>query len=101
VRGQGGYERTRALLTERGFEEDDATFNRDAFGSWVISVSHTPRLRIVWDAKDEWAIIQADLNGTIQDLWIVKRPEDVTPDAVVRALERLRAYATEARRELL
>jgi hypothetical protein len=101
VRGQGGYERTRDLLTERGFEEDDATFNADAFGSWVISVSHTPRLRVVWDGKDEWAIIQAELNGNVQDLWIGKRSEDVTPDAMVQALERLRDYATEARRKPL
>jgi hypothetical protein len=111
VRGEAGYERTRALLAERGFTEDEVMpYTGDDFGSWAIALSHAPRLRIVWDGKDGWVIIQWEGVGVPrppgyspwevpwEDLWIGKQPEDVTPDAVVKALEQLCAFANAARR---
>jgi hypothetical protein len=106
VRGEAGYERTRALLAERGFTEDEVMpYTGDAFGSWAVVLAHKPRLRISWDGKDEWAIVQAEIPGGSstagyepwEDLWIGKRPEDVTSEAAVGALERLRGFAAAAR----
>ena len=98
---------TRALLAEKGFTEAEGgiRYTGEAFGSWVITLAHQPRLRIVWDGKDGWAVIQAELirdrrtyGDPWQDLWIGKQDEDQAPDAVVRALEQLRDYATEVRK---
>jgi hypothetical protein len=106
--GEVGYERMRALLAERGFDEGELwPHTGEAFGSWAITVSHAPRLRIVWEAKDEWVIIQGELlsiprargDSPWEDLWIGKRSEDLTLDAVVSALERLRDFSSESQRQ--
>jgi hypothetical protein len=107
VRGDAGYEETYKLVAERGFAVDEAQpYSGEHFGSWLIVVSTTPRLRIIWDGKDAWVSIQTELVGRPrppgysewEDLWIGKRPEDTTPSECVKALERLRDFATEARR---
>jgi hypothetical protein len=61
VAGRTLYERTRALLAERGFVEEEARYDEEAFGSWLIAVDHRPRLQILWDGRDAWLIIQGEL----------------------------------------
>ena len=106
MRGQEGFLATHSLLEKRGFVVTERRpHTGDAFGSWLIVVDTTPRLRIVWEAKDEWTVIQGELlhqarprgQSEWKDLWIGKRSEDVTPDEAVNALERLRDFAVEAR----
>jgi hypothetical protein len=102
VEGRALYDRTRALLAERGFVEEENSYDEEAFGSWLITVDHAPRLRILWDGRDEWPIIQGELLGVRPDLpwtdlWAGKRLEEVTPAAIVMALESVREFAAEAR----
>ena len=101
------YERTRELLGECGFAEEDLIpYTGDVFGSWIVTVAGAPRLRVVWEGKDGWAVIQAELLGRPrprgypkwEDVWIGKQPEDLVPEEVVKALERIRDLVTEARR---
>jgi hypothetical protein len=106
VAGRTLYERTRALLAERGFVEEETRYDEEAFGSWLISVDDKPRLRILWDGRDGWLIIQGELlrvrpDDPWTDLWIGKQPEDVTAAAVVMTLEAVRDFAAEARENTL
>lgn len=109
IAGQNGYDRTRALLSERGFAETPGRpYTGSSFGSWIIGVAHDPPLAIVWDGRERWSIIRAfDPNTTtawgysdFYDLWIGKRPEDHTPDAVVGAVDRIHRFAVQARRSM-
>jgi hypothetical protein len=105
MHGEAGFQATRRLLAERGFEEDEVVpYTGEAFGSWAVTLGTLPRMRIVWEAKDEWAIIDVELldvprprgYSPWRDLWVGKRPEDLTPEAVVQALENLRDFKSAA-----
>jgi hypothetical protein len=99
MRGEAGYEETRRLLAERGFVIDTAEpHTGEHFGSWWIVVSTTPRLRVIWDGRDEWAIVQRELRTEWEDLWIGKRSQDTTPSECVQAVVRLSDFAIEAQR---
>src|SRR6266511_2864645 len=64
MHGEAGFQKTRALLVDRGFAEDDVqAYTGEAFGSWLVTLRTSPRLRIIWDGKDEWAIIAAELSS--------------------------------------
>lgn len=102
------FERTRALLKERGFTEDELDpYTGQSFGSWYVTVVHQPRLRIIWDGKDGWMIIQRETNRPYHwdplrkewdVLWVAKRPEeDAAAEEVVNALESLRDFASDVR----
>jgi hypothetical protein len=66
-----------------------------AFGSWLVAIEHSPRLRVVWDGKDGWAVIQLQTDELFagrpvwKDIWIGTTSEDQTPHGIVRALQSL------------
>jgi hypothetical protein len=99
-----GFEATRTLLEARGFTVSESEVD-SAFGSWLIVVEAPPRLRVLWDGKDQWAIVQGEVAGRSdssdwqrwKDLWIGKRPEDWEATEIVKAVERLRDFAADAR----
>jgi hypothetical protein len=102
------FERTRALLHERGFAEVEVDpYTGQSFGSWYVTVAHEPRLRIIWDGRDGWMIIERETDRPYHwdarrrewdVLWVAKEPnEDAEAEEVVSALERLRDFASDAR----
>ncbi len=83
---------TEALLRHSGYTITAARYHSQAFGSWYIQVAATPPLRVVWDGKDRWLILEEEttevFNGSTvwRDLWIGKTRSDQTPR---RALARI------------
>src|SRR6266498_4007807 len=107
MHGEAGFQKTRALLVDRGFAEDDVqAYTGEAFGSWLVTLRTSPRLRIILDGKDDWAIIAAELSSLPRprgysewrDFWIGKRPEDIMPDAVVSGVQSLSDITIEVAR---
>jgi hypothetical protein len=106
VVGRTLYEQTRVLLGERGFVESETRYDEEAFGSWLIALENRPRLRILWDGRDGWLVIQGELlhvrpEVPWTDLWMGKQSEDASASAVVTALEAVRDLTTEAREKML
>jgi len=108
MKGEPDFLRTRELLSERGFIEDEVRPVSDqAFGSWVVTLRMSPRVRVVWDGKDQRTLIEAELfdarlpaGASIwRDIWIGRQGEDLTPESIVRALEHIRDYSTAVARE--
>jgi hypothetical protein len=62
------YDETRALLSAAGLTVRGSRYEHEVFGSWWIEVEATRPLRIVWDGKDHWAIVQiAGAADTLED----------------------------------
>ncbi len=81
------YERVRVRLHEAGRREIAARFDQAAFGSWVITLDETPRLRIAWDGRDRSLMIQREVrDGTWRDAWVATGDADQTPESVLRAI---------------
>lgn len=80
------------LLRERGFAVSAARYDPQAFGSWHVDVVATPPLRIVWDGRDCWQIVQDEtsevFNGLSvwRDIWIGKTRSEQTPERAVEVL---------------
>ena len=83
------FERTSELLRHRGFTVGESSYDPKAFGSWYVCVVRQPRLRIVWDGKDGWAIVQQETSERFQgmtvweDLWVGQERQTQTPEFVV------------------
>ena len=95
---------------EHGFTEDEVDpYTGQSFGSWYVTVAHQPRLRVIWDGKDGWMIIQRETNRPYHwdphqrdwdVLWVAKQPDDQTAaEEVVIALVNLREFASDVRGE--
>lgn len=75
------FEVTFQLLTEAGFKATLHEYDRMAFGSWWVELSSRPPLRVVWDGKDGWLIIQEKTDEVFnnepvwKDLEVIKEPE--------------------------
>lgn len=82
------FELTRELLRDRGFTVAGAAYDEAHFGSWWISVAQEPPLRIVWDGKDGWVILQRETGERFQgrpvweDVWIGRDRETQTAELV-------------------
>jgi hypothetical protein len=54
------YKQVRDRLAEAGFRESAARYDASAFGSWGVSMEHEPPLRVVWDGKERWLLVQRE-----------------------------------------
>ena len=90
------FETTKQLLNQSGFIIDEARFDHESFGSWFIYVGSNPRLRIVWDGKDGWLIIQREtskiFNGLRiwEDLWVGRELCEQNPEI---AADKVKGFA--------
>lgn len=86
------FDAIQSLLVQHGLQIQDAQVHPAAFGSWYVTVSTAPRLRILWDGKDRWLFLQRETSEIFQgayiweDLWIAREPQEQTRDAAVQAL---------------
>ncbi|MFI5042955.1 MAG: hypothetical protein ACHQNA_14110 [Acidimicrobiales bacterium] len=94
TRNRDAFEAIVARLTAHGLEVGHASFTPEVFGSWRVEVSGRRSLRVVWDGRDEWLIIQQeaaarlDETPTWDDVWIARNPEDQSAErAVQKVLE--------------
>ena len=89
---KSSYETVLANLPERGFKVLDAEYQKAAFGSWIVDIGSTPRLRIVWDGKDGWLYIQRMTNQKFwnmpvwEDLWIAREVQEQTTEMCITKL---------------
>ena len=78
-----------ALLRENGLALGLARYHPEAFGAWYVEVVVAPPLRIVWDGRDGWLLVQVKtsevLNGSDvwRDIWIEKERSQQTPERAV------------------
>jgi hypothetical protein len=94
MRGELAFERTRSMLADAGLTEESSSAPSDgAFGSWLIVIAGRPRLRVVWDGKEAWVLVQREL-GTHglawRDVWIGREDSEQNPAHV---LEQVRLAA--------
>jgi hypothetical protein len=91
---QNDFLRLQHLLRDAGFAIVEATYSREAFGSWHIDVKSTPRRRVIWDGKDGWLIVQEETEERFgydfvwNDVWVGRVPVDQTCEAAVEAVRR-------------
>ena len=89
------FELTRELLRGHGFTVEGAACDPAHFGSWWVSVAHKPPLRIVWDGKDGWVVVQRETGERFQgrpvweDVWIGRDRETQTVALVVSKVQEL------------
>jgi hypothetical protein len=55
---QTEFERTKNLLRSALIGVGSAEHRPDVYGSWYIELAGDPALRIVWDGKDAWLMLQ-------------------------------------------
>ena len=81
-----------ALLRTRGLPVSEVAGHPEAFGSWCVTLDTQPRLRVLWDGKDTWLIVQKETSEKFrgasvwQDLWIGRAPEEQTGNAALLAV---------------
>ena len=89
------FELTRELLRDRGFTVTGAAHDPAHFGSWWVSVARQPPLRIAWDGKGDWVIVQRETGELFQgrpvweDVWIGRDRETQTMELVVSKVQEL------------
>jgi hypothetical protein len=93
---RGAFDSAQELLAAAGLAIDETRYDAPAFGSWVVSISTAPRLRIVWDGKDGWLLVQRETSRTFSgfsewdDLWLERRPG---VQSIAEAVGHVRAIA--------
>jgi hypothetical protein len=87
------FELTCELLHGHGFTVADSAYDPACFGSWWVSVVHTPPLRIVWDGKDGWVSVQRATGERFQgrpaweDMWVGRARETQAVELVVSKVQ--------------
>lgn len=85
------YDRARALLRSEVGQIAESRYSASSFGSWYITVSGEPSLRLVWDGKEAWLVVQRGTSAGIwNDLWILRKPvdEEATLRSSIAAIKR-------------
>jgi hypothetical protein len=86
---EGDFRAIQVLLRENGLALGLARYHPEAFGSWYVEVVAAPPLRIVWDGRDGWLLVQVKtsevFNGSDvwRDIWIEKECSQQTPERAV------------------
>jgi hypothetical protein len=91
---RSAYDETLALLSAAGVPTRRSRYDHHAFGSWWIEVATAPPLRIGWDGKERWAIVQSATakrpppwdSDPWEYRWIGRKPEEQTPAMLVRVV---------------
>jgi hypothetical protein len=82
-------EKTEQLLAEAGLSTSSQGVDGSAFGSWWVVVNVDPPMRIVWDGKDGWLIVQRQTTELFtdqpvwKDIWVGRDVADRRPERAV------------------
>jgi len=86
------FEVTKAkLIAGRAIIKDDR-YHKEAFGSWYIIIEATPDIRLVYDGKENWIIIEQKtarvFNGlpVWSEIWIARNPAEADLDSATQKL---------------
>ena len=86
--------RAKQLLEQGSVEVQDAPEGVGPFGSWHLVLHATPPLRLMWDGKDQWFVIEqwtlnpADGQSEWKGVWAGPQGRDQDPEpAVAKAVE--------------
>ena len=65
------FEQAKQFFARRGVEVRDASGDGEAFGSWKMDLPSTPPIRLIWDGKDQWFVIERRTARTVdgQPVW--------------------------------
>ena len=86
------FDELRVAIMQNGFGVEEVVRHPEHFDSWHVTIAAAPRLRIVWDGREGWLIVQQEtteiFNGSIvwRDLWIAKTASQKTPERVIQVL---------------
>lgn len=67
-------------VKDAGLVIKEQVYQEKAFGSWYVVIATTPSLRLVWDGKEGWYVVEEEtgekFNGFQQwkELWIEQDP---------------------------
>ena len=99
------FESAKLLLSEEGFQVTQARYHAREFGSWYIVANATPPVRILWDGKDGWLVVQTQSDESLKsppewvDAWIERDRERQTLANLIRRIHDLaeapRAHAAD------
>ena len=87
------FDAFRDRLRGEGFRETEARNDQAAFGSWVITLDTDPPLRVVWDGKERWLIIQARHDNEWSDERVIRDESEQIAELVVANLGSLRGHS--------
>jgi len=79
------------LLKSHDLIVTNAHYDRSTFGSWEVQVTTSPPLRVLWDGKERWLILQQESEQVFagarvwKDLWIAEAKSQ-TPEAAIGAV---------------
>lgn len=83
------FEKVRDLTIEAGLSVANAEYSDDLAGSWWVVVHlNDSYLRIVWNNRDRWAVVQNMTNEIFggqavwNDIRTIKRRQDFLPERV-------------------
>jgi hypothetical protein len=82
----------RTALRAHGFREVESRHDEAAFGSWLIVVDDPP-VRVVWDGKEHWLVVQQQTGDEWADMWLAREEADQTSNAVAEQLTLLRRHS--------
>jgi hypothetical protein len=72
ARHQAGFRSVQDLLLKHHLSISEASYQRRSFGSWFVQVTTRPPLRIVWDGKEGWLILQEETEQVFRDMRVWK-----------------------------
>jgi hypothetical protein len=88
------FESAEHLLTRAGFAVTEAHYHAQDFGSWDVVAEATLRVRIVWDGRDGWLIVQRQSDESPNsppewtDVWIERdRARQTLANAILKLRE--------------
>lgn len=86
------FEAVKDLLSQQGQVIDKARYESRSFGSWTVQVSARPPLRLVWDGKEQWLMVQQETDEVRagvrvwKTLWSAESQSKRNPEDAVAAL---------------
>ena len=87
-----GFEAVQSLIAHAGLTIEEAEYRHLAFGSWVIRVTSVPAMRLLWEGKDGYAILEvetSDLNLSRpmwKTIWTGRSKDEQSAANVVKVL---------------
>ena len=67
-------------------------YDQASFGSWLVEVEADPPVRVLWDGKDNWLVVQtAEHAGVWTDWWVGKeQSQQSAENAARKVVKRIR-----------
>lgn len=77
-------------LEAEGMQVLASKYYQRVFGSWFIEVKGNPLVRVSWDGREGWVIIEtAQGKATWVERWIGRTPEEQSVEVVVQKVREL------------